>query len=344
VLLNAEDVVINAFAAKPTIERVGGEHWISLALLDLSDEVKARVAALAEEKGEVLLAAVILSTMIDQQRLKDLVARTSDAALLKRIAVETVNGPILVGNLPLRGSNGEPLSAEHKKWFEVGVAAAKQPEGDFLYPFMHQTGLLVETHKAAMALRAAIEDGTVRRTSTHDAAWLLVYRALIGASEDDGRIDEALRGFTAGAVRAGRRSIAGEIDRIIAIEALRPYVRGETDTPPQMPEGPGGMLAAEWTEWLALAELVRNSSLVSDPGSDVRSLTMAAELLFAAGKVDALAIMLAGSPPTPNTVALATDFAQRLDRGCASYLWHPGEALAGVQIYKFDGAGQRSGP
>ena len=38
-------------------------------------------------------------------------------------------------------------------------------------------------------------------------------------------------------------------------------------------------------------------------------------------------------------VALANDFAGRLDRGCASYMYHKGEALllGGLPIFKLDG-------
>lgn len=344
VLMNAEDVIVNAYRSKPSFERGASlARWISLALLDLSDEIKARVAAEAEEKGEILLAAMILSTMRDQQELKDLIARTSDAALLARIAAETVTNSLMVGNMPLPRDD-QPITPEHKKVYEISVAVAMQPEEDYLHTFFNQTGLLDETHKAASALRAAIEEGTIRHDGTHDAAWLLAYRALLEASDDDERIKETLRSFDGFSVRANWDKIAGDIDRIIAIEALRPYLRGDTDSLPQQPEGPGGTLAADWSRWLALATLVRNSSLISDPGTDLRSLAMTAELLFAAGKADALAIMLAGSAPSGETTALAADFAKRLDRGCASYLWHLGEPFVGMPIYKFDSAGGGSGP
>ncbi len=338
VLANAEDAIVDAFRARPIHLRLGTEHWISLALLDLDDAIKARLADQAEEEGEVLLAAVILSTMIDQQSLRDLIARTSDVALLERIAAATMDGPILVGNLPLQGKQ-QPFSEAKKKSLEIAIAAAMQPEGDFLYTFLNVTGLVNETHYAATAVQRAIEDGTIRRNGLHDDAWLLAYRALIESAEDDERVDEALRGFTGAAVRAGRSKIAGEIDRIIAIKALRPYLLGETDVPPRMPAGPGGLLASEWPKWLALAELVRDSSLIAEPATDPNSLTMTAELLFAAGKADALSILLADSTPSPGTIALAADFAQRLDRGCASFLWHPGEPFLGTPIHKFDRAG-----
>jgi hypothetical protein len=59
------------------------------------------------------------------------------------------------------------------------------------------------------------------------------------------------------------------------------------------------------------------------------------------GAHDALRLLIADMPPTIASVGMADDFARRLDRGCASYLWHPAESivLAGTPIYKFDDAG-----
>jgi hypothetical protein len=217
------------------------------------------------------------------------------------------------------------------KRFEIFAAIAMQPKPDFLVVFLEMTGLLDETHKAARALQTAIEDGTIRRDGTHEDAWPIAYRALLGASDDDERVDEAFRSYGA------------DVYRMIATEALRPYLRSETDAPPPPPEGPAGTLAADWSQWLELAELVRNSSLIADPPTDLKSLAMTAGLLLAAGKADALAIMLAGTEPSHATINLARYFVRRLDRGCASYLWHPGEAVVSIQIYKFDNAGEWRG-
>lgn len=65
-----------------------------------------------------------------------------------------------------------------------------------------------------------------------------------------------------------------------------------------------------------------------------------AELLFAAGDHARLADFVLAVEPVETRLAIATDFAMRLDRGCQSYLHHSAEALllAGQPIFKFDPA------
>ena len=73
---------------------------------------------------------------------------------------------------------------------------------------------------------------------------------------------------------------------------------------------------------------------------------MAAEILHAMGAHEALRGLVAKLPPTIASVGMADDFARRLDRQCASYLWHPTESvtLVGAPIYKFDDAGTGLAP
>ncbi|MGO7501156.1 hypothetical protein ACC681_38170, partial [Rhizobium ruizarguesonis] len=63
-----------------------------------------------------------------------------------------------------------------------------------------------------------------------------------------------------------------------------------------------------------------------------------AELLFAKADQPALRAFVEQAPAGQARVSVANDFAIRLDRACAAYLYHPTEAgtLQGQPIFKFD--------
>ena len=78
----------------------------------------------------------------------------------------------------------------------------------------------------------------------------------------------------------------------------------------------------------------------ADPSlSDEAVVPIAADLLLAAGEIDALATVVAAAPGTATVLRLAADMAVQLDRMCAGYLYHPSEgiSLGGQPLYKFDG-------
>jgi hypothetical protein len=149
-----------------------------------------------------------------------------------------------------------------------------------------------------------------------------------------------LRGLNVGR-RPLRQTAAETMDWIIAVDALMPYLMRETEELPETPHAPGGTLESEWAIWQELAVAARMAPAAIDIGGDERRAAIAAEIVYAMGAYDALRILIADMPPTITSVGMADDFARRLDRQCASYLWHPAESvvLAGA-IYKFDDAGR----
>jgi hypothetical protein len=127
------------------------------------------------------------------------------------------------------------------------------------------------------------------------------------------------------------------LDTLIAVEALTPYLRGEAVG---LPEKPGELSPdfTEWPQWIEIAAKVKaDPTDLSLSGEDV--VPIAADLLLAAGEIDALASVVAAAPGTASVLRLAADMAVQLDRMCAGYLYHPSEAvsLGGQPVYKFDG-------
>jgi hypothetical protein len=153
-------------------------------------------------------------------------------------------------------------------------------------------------------------------------------------------VDGALRDINVGK-RLLRQNAAETMGWIIAVDALMPYLKWETEDLPEAPHSPGGRLEAEWAAWQELAVAARTAPAAIDVGGDERRAAIAAELVYAMGAYDALRVLIAELPPTSTSLGLAEDFAKRLDRQCESYLWHLAESitLAGAPIYKFDDAG-----
>ena len=73
---------------------------------------------------------------------------------------------------------------------------------------------------------------------------------------------------------------------------------------------------------------------------DAAKAPIVAELLFVSGDPARLTDFVLTVEPAELKLALATDFAMRLDRTCASYMHHPAEALmlSGQPIFRFDPA------
>jgi hypothetical protein len=187
------------------------------------------------------------------------------------------------------------------------------------------------------ALRAAIESGDIRRTGSFDPAWSLVYSELLRTFDRD-RLQSDLRSISGIAPRQGRTNVLDTLDWILSVEALTPYLRGETDTIPDPPPDVSPDFAAAWADWSWTAETVRSGENHSS-FLDETVMPLAAELMFASGDAGRLAGFMASVPVSLTSMSIANDMAKRLDRACESYLSHPTEALSlpGQPIFKFEG-------
>ncbi len=342
---DADDIVMHAFAALDDEAATAEIRNIYIAMVDLPDERKAEVASYAEERGHYVVAGAIYALMRDPEPWPAFLARVPHG-LAEPLGKMFGFFPLYVGN----DAPAPPGSPEPNVWTElneVAAAAALQPEFEFINPYLSQTGHIDAALAAAGALRQAIDSGAIARDGAMDEGWLLAYRAFKGIGDPSADlIDPTLESLRIG-LRPLRQTSAEVLAWMLAVDALRPYLRGEADAmPAEMPGAPGGLLAAEWPQWQALAEKVRNEPNSVVPDGTERSLAIAAELLFAAGQYEVLAAMLGSIAPPPIRAALADDFMKRLDRQCESYLWHPAESLLliGQQVYKFGDVSREPDP
>ena len=340
VVFDTPERLLDGFAQLNNEGAKGPPYAIFVGLLDLPDETKSAVARLAEERGHLAIAGALYATMRDEAAWPGYLSRITSRDLAEVIGNMWSWLPTLVGNaaLPSTNTNNPQTQADLD---EILRLAALQPEAEFLNAYFNYTGLIDGALSAARALREAIEDGTIARDGTLDAGWLLAYRTLRNMGDRYAEeVDGALRDLNV-RKRLLRQNAAETMDWIIAVDALMPYLKWETEDLPEAPHSPGGRLETEWATWQELAAAARTAPAAIDVGGDERRAAIAAELVYAMGAYDALRVLIAELPPTSTSLGLAEDFAKRLDRQCESYLWHLAESitLAGAPIYKFDDAG-----
>lgn len=317
----------------------GAIQAITAAIIDQPDALKVELADIAADLDEPLLAAALAAIARDPEIWNGFITGVSvgdaeKAAMLTR----TWNVlPTYLGNpaLLLEGAPPDPQDTR-RRLYETISASALQPEADLLSGFLNYSGLLDPSHDVAVAVIAAFRDGTLDPDGTLDEGWRFTYRALKDAMADDEPLNSALQSMPYQG-RVLRPTVADVLEWSLAIEAISPYLRGEADNFPTAPEGPYGPVR-DWSDWLVPAEFVKSAPLFLSPGDDERSLTIMSEMLFAADKPDGLVNLLKRSPVSLTSLLLAADFAQRYDRGCASYTHHLAESvmLLGTPIYKFD--------
>ncbi|MGQ3212921.1 hypothetical protein [Shinella sp.] len=332
-------------AALPPERQIRISQPIVPAIVDWPDEQKAALAAAAGRHGLFFLQAGLVAMQRDRTAWSTFVAGFAQPAKLRDLTQVWSWAPALVGNMALPRVPVLDAASEamRRNIHIVSIAAAREPERDFLMTHLNQSGDVAATVKAAQALIADIDTGRIKPDDTLDAAWLTAYRALRAASENTDALNEGLASIPFYGVRsqrpAGDVSVRDMIDRLIAIEAFTPFLKAEADTPPDMPAELSTKFRTEWPLWLELAVALKTAPLTAF-AKDAGKAPVVAELLFAAGDPARLADFVLATEPVEIRLALATDLATRLDRTCASVLHHQAEAmlLSGQPIFKFDPA------
>jgi hypothetical protein len=300
------------------------------AAVDQPDTTKAALAQLAAGKGLPLLAAGLVAAERDAAAWPAF-ASTLDAETRDKAFALWRWTPALVGNpeLPRSTPAADPAIAE--KLHQLMIVAAYEPQLDYLNTVLNVTGRIDEVAAAGHAVGTALDRGDMSIEGTLDPVWLLAYRSLIEAGFSETELRDALGGVDVTGSRPGRRTILDVIDWIAAVEALGPYVRKQSDATPAAPTG----LEETWPQWIAAADEIRDGG---QPVASDEMLPRLAELILAHGDVAALALAISLAQPTLTLVGVANDLAVRLDRQCASYLHHMGEAVLtpGRPIFKFD--------
>ena len=344
ILLHGDgEKLLAAIASLPPERQVPISGRIVPVIADRPDEEKAELAASAGRHKLFFLQAGLVASQRDANAWSAFVAGFADTSRLSDLTQMWSWTPALVGNpaLPRIPVPDAAAQAMQKSLHTVWIMAAKVPERDFLMTYLNQTGDVAAAEKAANAVLAEIEAGRIRPEGLLDPAWLVAYRALRAAGPDPAVIDTTLESIPVNTRRVvpptGNASIRDLLDRVVAIDALGPYLTGKADALPDMPADISTKLRAEWPLWTELAKSLKSVPLTPLAKDPVKA-PIIAELLFAAGDHARLADFVLAVEPAETRLAVATDFAIRLDRGCAGYLHHPAEALlfAGQPIFKFD--------
>lgn len=322
------DVLMKRFAVvpfHPTIDKssaFNNDHGVVTAsIIDQPDAFKEKIVDAADAHGLSVIAGAVAASESTTQAWDDYVARgtTTESPGLQQMRANFVRA--VVGHPKLgRAPN------ERDTLYDVQVARGLQPEEGFLIHLFRLTDLEAEpVEPIAQKLIQRIRSGAIRRNGTMDAGWLLSYREAV---ETFGRskLQSALRDSRYLGRRYVRSSevftIQDVIDRMI----------------PQSPDDVSESMTADWPRWTEMAGKVRNGTVSPILAADPARFGIVTELLFAKGDQEALRTFIRQAPSGEPRITVANDFAIRLDRACASYLYHPTEAgtLDGQSIFKFD--------
>lgn len=339
------DKLLAAIASLPPERQIPVSGQIVPAVADRPDEEKARLAAAAGHHKLFFLQAGLVASQRDPNAWPAFVAGFPETTRLADLTRMWSWTPALVGNpaLPRIPVPDATAQATQKSLHAIWIMAAKEPERDFLMTYLNQTGDVASAEKAATAVLAEITAGRIRPEGLLDPAWLLAYRTLRAAVPDPAVVDTTLESMPINTRRVvpptSNVSIRDLIDRIVAIDALAPYLTGKSDVLPEAPTDISLKFRAEWPLWAELSKSLTSVPLTPLAKDPVKA-PIIAELLFAAGDHARLADFVLAVEPVETKLAIATDFAMRLDRSCQSYMHHPAEALllAGQPLFKFDPA------
>jgi hypothetical protein len=334
--------LLAAIAALKAEQQASTGQQIVPAVIDWPDERKAALAAAAGKHGLLRLQAGLIASQRDPKAWATFAASKPDK--LADLTQAWNWAPGYVGNPALpRPARDAKAQAMRKSVHTVFIVAAREPERDFLMTYLNYTGDIADTEKAAQAVLAEIDAGRIRSEGLLDPAWLTAYRSLRATAADPTKVDTVLTEISFYAGRylrtAGGLSVRDVIDRLVAVEALTPFLKGEADAVPDMPGELSAKFQAEWPLWAEMAAALKAAPL-TPLAKDPLKAPIVVELLFAAGDHARLADVVLAAEPVETKLAMATDFAMRLDRGCASFMYHQAEAttLSGQPIFKFDAA------
>lgn len=331
------EAVMATIAALPEGDRIPLGQLVVTVSFDQPDAFKAELGTIAAAHGLDWLATGLAAAQRSPQDWSDSVngrsAEEKDGLVAIWGWVPAFNGnPVLLRTAAPRDVEAQ---SRHETSRLVAWASAKQPEISLLNTFLNQTGAFAE---AAAIAKKVLKDfnGELSPTGPLDAGWLATLVAFDAQGFDADAIRDLFGSLTFGINRVGRDNVGDILDWIVAVEAVRPYLQDEG----RLPTDPPRLLSSQfsgWERWQALATAVHEDAAGAVADSPVDDLPILAEMLQAAGLRDLLVQMLRDQPASANSVALADDFAARIDRLCDAHLWHPGEAplLGGQALYKF---------
>lgn len=319
-------------------DRMRVETMTVFTLLDKFDTYKSEIERQAEANGLTQLAAGLAATQQDPKAWEDFTGRLKDKSDLPRLISLWYWSPTLVGNPALkRDAAATPEWQKSRDQLNrITMAAALMPERDFLATYANQTDKLDDVVKTADTIEAAAADRS-GEPWTLDRAWLIAYLDLLANAGNPEIVERNLKAIPFGGLRHYDGSVRDALDWMIAADALKPYVTKRTDE-----KALPGMLSADfaktWPDWQTAADVIRANGDLGLLRADAKTEAIAAELMFAAGKLHALAGYITANTPDDLSVNLAEDFANRMDRICLGYLNFPAEGITypDTPLFRFD--------
>lgn len=337
-----EKVMMTRFAASPFMPLDNSGQAFSVAggivaaaIADQPDVLKERVVQAAEAHGLNDIANSVSASETDALAWHRFMARGGAKDNSKPVYYANF-ARAMVGHPTVE----EPKSLREDRFQRIMAGAGFEPEESFLmYVRAIEGGDEIAARIAGDLVVPILHHGVIRRSGTMDAAWLFEYRtavALAGRSAVEAAFDAKPYDGNRYVRTSGAFTVRDVIDRLLAVEALQPYVTGKADAVPPRPEDLSNKI--NWPRWTEMATKVRDDAISPILAADLETFGIVTELLFAKGDQEALRAFIRQAPSGEARLSVANDFAMRLDRACAAYLYHPGEAftLNGRPIFKFD--------
>jgi hypothetical protein len=304
----------------------------AVLLADQPDAVRLEVAAAAEAAGRLDAAAQLYADMADPGAYEAFRTR-HPGPVLDRLGspdLESAGASLRSRDAPVPYDRAPEYLDAHRQMFTLLKGAYLDGHSAYLTPLVSQTGDLGAGEAAALALMAAFA-ADLDPAADPEAGWAAEADALEAAMGTT-QLQATLDWFDWPGVKvrhyAGRAGTSLAV--VLARRALAPAVRDGAALPEPPALLPRGF---PWPAWLAVAQRLAAGEPPAPENPD--QLLAAIELLDAAGRT-AEAADLAG-PDAAAAMPVWRDLMQRLDRRCAAYTAHPGQAvwLGGETLYKY---------
>lgn len=338
-----EKVMMTRFAASPFMPLDGsGQAFtvaggiVAAAIADQPDVLKERVARAAEAHGLYEIANSVSASEKDISAWDRFMARGSAKDNSDKLMHYANFARAMVGHPWVKAAK----TVKEDRLQRIMAATALEAEESFLkHVMMIDSGNEVATLVAERLVLSMLHDRVIKRRGAMDITWLFEYRAavaLAGQSAVEAAFDAKPYDGNRYVRTSGAFTVRDVIDRLLAVEALQAYLTRKIDAMPPKPEDLSDKI--NWPRWTEMATKVRDGTVSPILAADLETFGVVTELLFAKGDQEALRAFIRQAPSGEARLAVANDFAMRLDRACAAYLYHPGEAftLNGRPIFKFD--------
>jgi hypothetical protein len=308
---------------------LGASQPVALLVADQPDAVRARIAEAAEAAGDVRAAALLLADMADPAGYEAFVARHAGAVELELDVFHQGSG-LRQRDAPFPHAGPRPVNLLNRGKFFVALKAVYHDgQQGFLSIVMNQTGDVDASVIAAQALLAAIAAG-LEPWRDPEGGWALQAMAL-EAAMGTATVRLVLSSFDwpSRSVRHYAGKAGMSLGVMLARRALAPVARDNAVLPARPTLTPEDF---PWDVWVKVAGVISGGGLPVP--ADAAERIAAIELLDAVGRT-AEAADMAG--PLEEAMPVWRDLMIRLDRRCAGFTVHPGEALwlGGEVLYKF---------